>query len=279
MINRRGFLKSAAGGAFAGLCLPQMSFAMDRLNAIGLQLYTVRKDLEKDFEGTIGKVAAIGFKEVEFAGYYNRSAEQVKTILKANGLKAPSAHAVLKTLTDSLQKTIDDSAAIGHRYLICSYLFPQERKSLDDYKRYVDIFNRAGEACKKAGIQFGYHNHDFEFVPMDGVVPYDLILEKCDPGLVKMELDLYWITKAKQDPLKYFAAHPGRFVLFHVKDMDNTPKQFFTEVGRGVIDFKGIFAQGKKAGVKHYFVEQDECPGPPLESAKASIDYLKKLEF
>lgn len=279
MINRRRFLKSAAGGAFAGLCLPQMSFAMEKVSAIGLQLYTVRKDMEKDFEGTIAKVAAIGFKELEFAGYYNRTPEQVKTVLSANGLKAPSAHAVLKTLTENLEKTVADSVAIGHRYLICSYLFPQERKSLDDYKRYVDVFNRAGEVCKKAGIQFGYHNHDFEFVPMDGVVPYDLLLEKCDANLVKMELDLYWITKAKQDPLKYFAAHPGRFVLFHVKDMDNTPRQFFTEVGRGVIDFKRIFAQGKKAGVKHYFVEQDECPGPPLESASASFDYLKKLEF
>jgi sugar phosphate isomerase/epimerase len=256
-----------------------MSFAMDKLSAIGLQLYTVRKDMEKDFEGTIAKVAAIGFKEVEFAGYFNRSPQQVKSVLSANGLKSPSAHAVLKVLTDNLEKTVEDSAAIGHRYLICSYLFPQERKSLDDYKRYVDVFNRAGEVCKKAGIQFGYHNHDFEFVPMDGVMPYDLILEKCDSSLVKMELDLYWIAKAKQDPLKYFAAHPGRFALFHVKDMDNTPRQYFTEVGRGVIDFKRIFAQGKKAGVKHYFVEQDDCPGPPLESARASFDYLKKLEF
>jgi sugar phosphate isomerase/epimerase len=279
VINRRRFLMSAAGGAFAGLCLPKVGFGMRKVSAVGLQLYTVRKDLEKDFDGTIAKVAAIGFKEVEFAGYYNRTPEQIKAALTANGLKSPSAHSVLKPLTESLDKTVEASAAIGHRYLICSYLFPQERKSLDDYKRYVDVFNRAGEACKKAGIQFGYHNHDFEFVPMEGVVPFDLLLEKCDPNLVKIELDLYWITKAEQDPLKYFAAHPGRFPLFHVKDMDNTPRQFFTEVGRGTIDFKRIFANGKKAGVKHYFVEQDECPGPPLESAKVSFDYLKGLEF
>ena len=135
-------------------------------------------------------------------------------------------------MTDNLQKTVDRTPSRSDTtYLICSYLFPQERKSLDDYKRYVEVFNRAGEVCRKAGIQFGYHNHDFEFVPMEGKVPFDLLLEKTDPKMVKIELDLYWIAKAKQDPLKYFAAHPGRFPLFHVKDMDNTPKRFFTEVG------------------------------------------------
>ena len=283
MINRRKFLKSAAGASFGGLWVARTGFgrnlAKNKMKAIGLQLYTVRNQMEKDFEDTLAKVASTGYKEVEFAGYFNRTPQQVKTVLSANGLTAPSAHVSLKALSDNWQKTIETAAAIGHRYLICAYLVPEERKSLDDYKRHADTFNRAGEACKKAGIQFGYHNHDFEFPALDGSVPFDLLLEKTDAKLVKIELDLYWTVKAKQDPLKYFASHPGRFPLLHVKDMDNTPKQFFTEVGRGVIDFKPIFAQSGKAGVKHYFVEQDQCPGSPLDSIKVSFDYLSKLEF
>ena len=283
MINRRRFLKTAAGASFGGLWVAQTGFSRNfvknKMKAIGLQLYTVRNQMEKDFDDTLAKVASTGFKEVEFAGYYNRTPQQVKSVLSANGLTSPSAHVSLKALSDDWQKTIETAAAIGHRYLICAYLVPEERKSLDDYKRHADTFNRAGEACKKAGIQFGYHNHDFEFPALDGSVPFDLLLQKTDPKLVKIELDLYWIIKAKQDPLKYFAAHPGRFPLLHVKDMDNTPKQFFTEVGRGVIDFKPIFAQSGKAGVKHYFVEQDQCPGSPLDSIKVSFEYLSKLEF
>jgi sugar phosphate isomerase/epimerase len=249
------------------------------IERIGLQLYTLRNELEKDFEGTLARVAEIGYKEVEFAGYYNRSPKQVKEVLIAGGLSSPAAHVTLRVLGENWDKTVEAAAEIGHQYLICAFLFPNERRSLDDYKRHADAFNRAGEVSKKAGIEFGYHNHDFEFEPLDGSVPYDVLLKGTDPKLVKMELDLYWAVKAKQDPLKYFAAHPGRFPLFHVKDMDNTPKQFFTEVGRGVIDFKRIFGQGDKAGVKHYFVEQDQCPGPPLDSIKISFDYLKKLEF
>ena len=283
MINRRRFLKTAAGASFGGLWVAQTGFSRNfvknKMKAIGLQLYTVRNQMEKDFDDTLAKVASTGFKEVEFAGYYNRTPQQVKSVLSANGLTSPSAHVSLKALSDDWQKTIETAAAIGHRYLICAYLVPEERKSLDDYKRHADTFNRAGEACKKAGIQFGYHNHDFEFPALDGSVPFDLLLEKTDAKLVKIELDLYWTVKAKQDPLKYFASHPGRFPLLHVKDMDNTPKQFFTEVGRGVIDFKPIFAQSGKAGVKHYFVEQDQCPGSPLDSIKVSFDYLSKLEF
>ena len=283
MINRRRFLKSAAGASFGGLWIAHTSFGRNlvknKMKAIGLQLYTVRNQMEKDFDDTLAKVASIGYKEVEFAGYFNRTPQQVKSVMSANGLTSPSAHVSLKALSENWQKTIETAAAIGHRYLICAYLVPEERKSLDDYKRHADEFNRAGEACKKAGIQFGYHNHDFEFPPLDGAVPFDLLLQKTDANLVKIELDLYWIIKAKQDPLKYFASHPGRFPLLHVKDMDNTPKQFFTEVGRGVIDFKPIFAQSRKAGVKHYFVEQDQCPGSPLDSIKVSFDYLSKLEF
>jgi sugar phosphate isomerase/epimerase len=250
-----------------------------KLSRIGLQLYTVRRELEKDFEGTLAKVAALGFSEVEFAGYFNHTPQQVKSVLARNNLSAPSAHISTSALRADLQPTIDAASTIGHQYIICAYLSAEERKSLDDYKRFIDLFNSAGERFKKASLQFGYHNHDFEFVPIDGKIPYDMILAGTDQKIVKMEMDLYWITKAGQSPLKYFSSHPGRFPLVHVKDMDATPKRFFTEVGRGVIDFKQIFENADKAGIKHYFVEQDETPGSPFSSIKTSIDYLKQLEF
>jgi sugar phosphate isomerase/epimerase len=163
--------------------------------------------------------------------------------------------------------------------MICPYLEDKDRRTLDDYKRHAETFNRAGEACRKAGIQFGYHNHDFEFEAKDGKLPYDLLLAETDKDLVKMELDLYWISKAGQDPLAYIDKYKDRFALFHVKEMDKTPNKGITEVGRGVIDFKSIFAKAPAGAVKHYFVEQDTCPGSPFDSIKVSFDYLKQLEF
>ena len=283
-MNRRLFLNHAFAGALGGLCLTRSDLKAPiakkrRLSKIGLQLYTVRRELEKDFEGTLAKVAALGFSEVEFAGYFNHTPQQVKTALKKNNLAAPSVHVLTAGLRSNLQQTIDAATAIGHQYVVCAYLLPEERKSLDDYRRLVDLFNDAGGRLKKAGLQFCYHNHDFEFTPIDGTIPYDLMLAGTDQKTVRMEMDLYWITKAGQSPLKYFSTHPGRFPLVHVKDMDATPKRFFTEVGRGTINFKEIFADSDKAGIKHYFVEQDETPGSPFESIKLSIDYLKQLEF
>jgi sugar phosphate isomerase/epimerase len=276
-------VRNVLGSAFAGLCSARAGLAGDRssgrISKLGLQLYTVRKELEKDFEGTLGKVAAIGYKEVEFAGYFNRAPGQVKAILNRNGLSAPSAHVTLKTIKEDFGSAIETAKAIGHHYLILAYLLAEERTSLDDYKRLADTLNRAGEECKKVGLQFGYHNHDFEFQAMRGEVPYELLLKETDATLVKMELDLYWIAKAGQQPEKYFGQYPGRFELFHVKDMDNTPRHFFTEAGRGVIDFKRIFARSEQAGVKHYFVEQDETPGSPYDSIRVSFDYLRRLRF
>ena len=283
-MNRRLFLNHAFAGALGGMCLTKSTLIASiakkrKLSKIGLQLYTVRRELERDFEGTLSKVAALGFSEVEFAGYFNRTPQQVKSVLAKNNLAAPSVHVLAAGLRGDLQQTIDAAKTVGHQYVVCAYLLPEERKSLDDYKRLIDLFNDAGERLRKVGLQLCYHNHDFEFTPIEDKIPLDLILAGTDPKTVKMELDLYWITKAGQSPLRYFSAHPGRFPLVHVKDMDATPKRFFTEVGRGTIDFKKIFAESDKAGIKHYFVEQDETPGSPFASIKMSIDYLKDLEF
>jgi sugar phosphate isomerase/epimerase len=283
-MNRRFFLNRIFQGAVGGLCLASSNSAAStsagrKLSGIGMQLYTVRRELEKDFEGTLARVASLGYREVEFAGYFDHPPREVRALLNRHRLTAPAAHVQLAALRGSLQEMIEAAHVIGHKYLLVAYLPAEERKSLDDYKRLIPLFDKAGEELKKAGIRFAYHNHDFEFAPLDGRIPYDLLLDGTDPQTVKLEMDLYWIVKAGASPLKYFEKYPGRYHLLHVKDMDATPKRYFTEVGRGVIDFKTIFANADKAGVRHYFVEQDETPGSPFESLKLSMDYLKRLEF
>ncbi len=280
MINRRNFLHTTAMGG-VGLWVAHHGTNLvgaRKLSKIGVQLYTLRNDLQKDFEGTIAKVAGVGYQQVEFAGYYNRTPQQVKDVLTKNKLEAPSAHVAIKDLRENLAKSVETAQAVGHKLVICPFLMPQERQKLDDYKAHAATLNKAGEAFKKAGIEFGYHNHDFEFVELEGKKPMDLLLAETDAKLVKLELDLYWTVAAKHDPLAFIAQNPGRIVAFHVKDMAKD-KTFFTEVGRGRIDFKPIFAKSKQAGVKYFIVEQDQCPGNPLDSIKISFDYLKTLEF
>ena len=286
-MQRRKFIQTIVGsaaGAWGGLHLARSGFShaanpVGKLEKVGVQLYTVRNQMKADFDATLARVAEIGYKEVEFAGYYDRTPDQVKAALEKNHLSSPAAHVQLVMIQGNWEKTVDTARAIGHRYLVLAYLQPNERKTLDDYKRLADRLNYAGEVCRKAGLQMAYHNHNFEFDALDGQIPYDVLLNGTDAKLVKMELDLYWITKAKQQPETYFARYRDRFRLVHVKDMDNTPKQFFTEVGRGVMDFKRLLAQAKKAGVEHYFVEQDECPGSPFDSLQVSFDYLRRLTF
>src|ERR1051325_1051274 len=220
-MNRRSFAKHLLLGAAGAVCLLK-SDAVNavtgkrKLSKIGVQLYTVRRELEADFEGTLARVASLGYREVEFAGYYKKTPAEVKAILARVGLEAPSAHFQSVVASGGVQEAIGAAKVIGHKYLVYAWLPPEERKSLDDYKRLAERLNRAGEECRSAGIQFGYHNHDFEFAPMEGRIPYDLILENTDARLVKMELDLYWITKGGQTPLAYFRKYPGRFPLVHV---------------------------------------------------------------
>jgi len=252
---------------------------MGKSSRAGLQLYTVRKSLQLDFEATLRRVAELGIKEVEFAGYFDQQPARINKLLKRLGIRAPSAHISTETLRNGLPSAIESAKIIGHKYLVLGYLPEEERKSLQDYGRLVDLLNRAGEECNRAGLRLAYHNHDFEFAAIGGTVPYDLILAGTDPRTVQMEMDLYWVTKAGLNPVSLFEKHPGRFPLVHVKDMDSTPRKFFTEVGRGVIDFVKIFSKAKEAGIKHYFIEQDETPGDPLESVGISLNYLRALKF
>ena len=281
-MNRRNFLQNLTygfGGAFLLNNVFSQAFSSEKLSKIGLQLYTVRRDLEKDFDGTLRKISAIGINEVEFAGYFNHNPKEIKKLLKELKLAAPSAHISTETLRKDLSKAIDDAKIIGHEFFVLGYLPEEERKSLDAYKKLAELLNKAGEECGKSGLQFAYHNHDFEFKKTENRIPYDLILAETDEQKVKMEMDLYWISKAGFDPVFYFEKYPKRFPLVHVKDMDATSKKYFTEVGRGIINFKKIFTKAKAAGIKHYFIEQDETPGEPIESVKISLKYLRNLRF
>ena len=289
-MDRRTFLGTMTA---ATLLTRRLGFAADdhKIEKIGLQLYTVRDLMKQDFDGTLAKVAAIGYKEVEFAGYFDHSPKDVRAAVDRHGLRAPSAHIDYKSLGERFPEVIEAAKVVGHEYLVNPWIDEEIRKQPDGWKQAAETFNRAGEACKKAGIQFAYHNHWFEFLPVNGKLPYDLLLTECDPNLVKMELDLCWITVGGQDPLRYFDRYPGRFPLVHVKDVKRVPPvtaggaqdfgssmKDMTEVGSGIIDWKKIFAQSDKAGMKHYFVEHDN-PKKPLESIKKSYDYLARLRF
>ena len=304
--TRRAFIKLGTLAASAAF-LPQLvacsntsstsstdstttTVGMESVKQVGLQLYTLRDLMAKDPVGTLKNVADIGYKEVESFGYgdgkfFGKTPKEYATLLSDLGLSGPSGHYTTGkttpdakgTLTNGWQQAVDDAAAIGQKYMVCAYLFPDERKTLDDYKQFVDLFNKSAEVCKKAGIQFCYHNHDFEFKPIDGQVPYDVLTSGTDKDMVQLELDLYWATFADQDPVALFDKHPGRFPLWHVKDMEKTPERAFAPVGTGSIDFQRIFDAKDKAGMKHYFVEQDVCKLPPLESINISFKNIEKL--
>jgi sugar phosphate isomerase/epimerase len=252
---------------------------LDKLALIGLGLYTVRNELQRDFAGTLRQVAAIGYREVEFAGYYGRSPGEIRSALAAAGLSAPSAQVASSELRLAWAARVEQARAIGHRYLVCGWVPPSERRSLADWRSLATLLNAVGQAAHHTEMQLAYHNHDFEFVPVDGRAPYDLLLELTDPSLVQLELDVYWARKGGRDPLSLFARWPGRFPLLHLKDMAPGPRGEFTELGRGVIDFRPILAHGRAAGVRHVFVEQDEGKAPPLERARIGYDHLKQLEF
>jgi sugar phosphate isomerase/epimerase len=279
-VNRRTFLQSTAAGlATLGLPRPAGGVAQHTgLDRIGVQLYTVRDAVQRDLEGTLARVAAIGYQEVEFAGYAGRTAAQVRDAVRRAGLSAPSAHVPLAALGPGWDRVLNDAHTIGHRYLVIAWLDEKDRSNLDAYRRIADRLNRAGEAASRAGLRFAYHNHAFEFTPMENRLPYDVLLESTDPAHVLLELDLYWITKGGQDPLAYFARWPGRFRLVHVKDSAGPPEHRMADVGAGTIEWARIFAQRKQAGIEHFFVEHDDPPDP-FASIAASHAYLSDLQF
>ena len=296
-MNRRTFIESALATSVLASLPSKTLAATHQIEKVGVQLYTVRDEMKTDFAGTIAKVASIGYKEVEFAGYFNHSPSEVRAILDKNGLTAPSCHVGYDVVEKKWPETIEAAQTIGHSFIVCPWIDEKLRKSSGGWKQVAEFFNKAGETSKKGGIQFGYHNHTFEFVPdagLGGKLPYDFLLENTNPNFVKMEMDLCWITVAGQDPVSYFSRFPGRFPLVHVKDVKAIPKatpgktdeflntdfekREMTEPGSGVIDWKRIFSHADEAGIQHYFVEHD-APNDPFASITISYKYLSTLRF
>ena len=284
MTTRRDFIKQSSLLSAAFLVNRNDFFKTQK--RIGVQLYTLRNDLSKNPRAVLEQVAALGYLDVETFGYnkgkwFGMTATEFAGELKKNGLKSPSGHTFPGGIflkdgwEEDWKKAVNDSKTLGQEYIVIPWLEEPHRKSLDNYKKIAEGLNKAAGMAKEVGLKFAYHNHDFEFATIDGQTGFDILMNGTDPKLVAMELDIYWAVRAGKDPVDLFKAHPGRFPLWHIKDMDKTEKKFFTEVGNGVIDFKTIFANAKKAGMKHFYVEQDQCPGAPMDSIKQSIGYLK----
>ncbi len=317
-MNRRNFLQSSALlSASAFLPLNTLSAETLRMKNIGIQLFSLPKLLDQDFEGGIKMLAQMGYKELELfgpypfsaesakkgweqagamlgfsgSGYFGRTPKEVKQILDDNSLSTPSVHTDLDTLQTQMGKLGEAADILGFTYAVLPAIPDDKRKNLDDYKKIAEDFNKIGEEAKKAGIKFGYHNHGYGISEMEGKVPLKLILEETDPNLVFFEMDIYWTTAGGIDPVELLEAYPKRYKMMHVKDMKEKKRfsgdgndmsqwmelfPYMTTAGDGVMNLEEIIEKGKKAGVKHFFVEQDLVSEPKV-ALKKSIDYLKKL--
>ncbi len=322
MVNRRTFLKTSGALTVGGLLLPPWAEAVPSVptgRAIGIQLFTLFRQMNEDPKGTLEKVASVGYNEVESAfstkgGYYGYTAKEFKKLVGDLGMTWRAHHAggapfrprtprpaadapagspppggvqrppmdfskmpPMLNLRDNYQQLVDEAGEGGLSYLVCA---STPVATLDEIQKSIEVFQKTGEAAKKAGIGFAYHNHATEFEAVEGggatsgKTPYDLILSQTDKDLVKMELDLAWAVKAGKDPVELFKGQPGRFPLWHIKDIKADLKTI-TEVGNGVVDFKRIFAAAQTAGLKYLFVEQDMAPG--IESIQTSYQNLTKL--
>lgn len=280
MQTRRKFLITTGAATVGSAFLS--SFTLNRTEKIknaGIQLYTFRKELETDVRGTLQQIASLGIKQIESAGsnkghYYGLSPTEMKKICNDLGMTLKSGHV---HLDDNWQQTMAEAVESGQEYLICSSM-PTNGQTVDNYKKVADAFNKAGEECKKLNIKFGYHNHAHEFESENGQVLYDVLLNNTDAGLVHMELDLGWVIAGGKDPLDYFKKFPGRFPLWHLKDMDLEKKQS-TEFGKGGLDIVAMLKHRKESGLKYFFIEQEEYTSTPLESMKYNMDYLTKLDL
>ena len=304
MLKRRQFIQQSAALSLGGL-LTAKSFSSllhTPLNQpAGLQLFTLFGVLDKDVPGGIKKIAEVGYKEIESAfsmkgGFYGMSAKDFASLLKDNGLSWKSHHVLgapfkmpagakpptgadgkpitippMKNLKENMQELVDGIAEGGVNYLVCANI---PLNTSDEIKEAVDILGKTGEACKKAEITLAYHNHEAEFKNIDGQVPYNVLLTQLKPDILSMELDLGWASHSGNDPVELFKKYPGRFPLWHVKDIDKQSGKP-VELGAGFIDFKRIFDNASTAGMRHFFIEQDGAP-KPFENIANSLAYLKK---
>ncbi|MDZ7371254.1 MAG: sugar phosphate isomerase/epimerase [candidate division KSB1 bacterium] len=275
--TRRQFMQTFAA---AGLALGCSIQGKRQWREIGLQVFTIRKSLQADWEKTLRRVAEIGYNTLEMGSYYGESPEAFKAFLHEIGLKVISGGGSIGALRSNLSQLIDQSLAMEKEYLVCFWPWEgsTEGKTIDDWRRLAEELNTIGETVKRSGLRFAYHNHDIEFRPTDDKIPFDVLLQETDPTLVGIELDIYWMVKGNRQPIDYLESYPGRFPLWHVKDMDATPQRGFACVGEGVIDFPAIFKRAERAGLRHIFVENDE-PKDELACIKSSCEYLRAMRY
>ncbi len=279
MTTRRNFVRqSALVMAALPLINNELIASSRQSKKTGLALYTIRDAMAKNPAASLAEAAAIGYDWVEAAGYGNRKFYDLKPkeygkLVKKSGMMPLSTHSAIRP--ENEDQMIEDTAEAGIKYLFLPSLPEEWSNSIDSYQRTADYFNKTGEKCKKAGLTFGFHNHQIEFKEINGRVPFEILLENTDPKLVIFELDLAWITAAGKDPLAYFSKYPGRFEVWHMKDL--SPEKHDATLGEGIIDFKPILAQAKTAGMKYWFLEQDNClTHTPMESITISRNYYLK---
>ncbi|BFM07942.1 sugar phosphate isomerase/epimerase family protein [Halioxenophilus aromaticivorans] len=279
-LSRRQWLKLAAG-ATAGACalaspLRLLAQSGNRGPSFGVQLYTARALMEKNVAKTLAKTAKTGFKEVELAGLFDNAPKEFKKMLDDAGLTAPSSHIPLQGFEKDFGKTLESALTLGNKYIVLPYIMPEQRQSFDIYKHVADLLNTCGEQAKQAGITVAYHNHDFEFEQLAEGQPMAFLLNNTDKDLVQFELDLYWASKVNQDPVAIFKQHPGRFPLWHVKDMAKDGS--IANVGEGTIDFQRIFDAANVAGLRHGFIEHDSTK-KPIATFKRGYKTLQTLQL
>jgi sugar phosphate isomerase/epimerase len=279
MQTRRSFLIDTSAIAVGSLLLPSFLESGRKVKNTGVQLYTFRREMLADAKGTLQQIASLGIKQIESARsdkghYYGLSPKEMKQVCTDLGMTLRSGHV---HIDDKWKQTVNEAAESGQEYVICSTM-PTDGQTKDNYKKVAEAFNKAGEDCKKLNLKFGYHNHAYEFDNDKGQVLYDVLLDNTDAAFVNMEMDLGWVIVGGKNPLDYFNKYPGRFPLWHLKDMDLV-KKHSVEFGKGSLDIVAMLKHSKKAGMKYFFVEQEEYASGPFESMKENMDYLAKLKF
>ena len=286
-MHRRDFCRSVGATLLAPATLRSLGVARHpaasarTLKRVGIQLYTLRDDARRDLAATLSAIAAAGYRDVEMLGSmenFGASPARVRELLDRHGLRAPSSH-VRAGILDQLDREIDAARTMGHEYLIIAS-FPAERtKSIDDYKYWADRLNEAGAKSRKAGVWLGFHNHQSDFTPIGGQIPYDVFAERIDPSVVRLQLDTGNLAMAGRDPLEYMKRFGARYWQFHIKDVPSLGAEHDTELGKGVIDFPRLLRAIDRIDEKHLYVEQETYPGPPIESAQRDYTYLSALQF
>ncbi len=298
--SRRSFIRNSAMAA-AGISLLQQNIfaAVKKGELTGIQLYSVRTDMKADPLGTLKQLSDMGYRHVEHANYANRkfygwSVSEFRKILNGFGMSMPSGHTVLdakhwdaskKDFTNEWKYTVEDAAAMGQSFVISPWLEESKRKSMGDLKSFMEIFNRSGELCKKFGMKFGYHNHDFEFSEkVEGKVLYDIILAETDPNLVMQQLDIGNMLNGGAKAVEVMQQYPGRFESMHVKDEIKATEGHepfeSTILGKGVVPIKTIIDLGRASGTKHFIIEQESYQGKtPMECADDDLEIMKKWGY